>query len=52
MSTPVASRFSPLAFGKVAVFMGGRAELGAVERLVRVGALGRPSDAVWTGGGV
>jgi hypothetical protein len=32
-------------FGKVAVLMGGRAELGDAERLGRVGAQGRPGDA-------
>lgn len=31
-------------FGKVAVLMGGRAVLGAVERLVRAGVRGRPGD--------
>jgi hypothetical protein len=33
-------------FGKVAVLMGGRAGLGAAERLVRAGAQGRPEDLV------
>ena len=31
-------------FGKVAVLLGGRAGLGAAERLVRAGAQGRSSD--------
>jgi hypothetical protein len=31
-------------FGKVAVLMGGRAGLGAVERLVRAGAQGRSGE--------
>lgn len=32
-------------FGKVAVLMGGRAGLGAAERLVRAGAQGRSRNA-------
>ena len=31
-------------FGKVALLLGGRAGLGAAERLVRAGARGRPCD--------
>ena len=31
-------------FGKVAVLLGGRAGLGAAERLVRAGAQGRSGD--------
>ena len=39
----------PESFGKVAVRMGGRAGLGATERLVRAGALGRPIEGAWAG---
>jgi hypothetical protein len=38
-------------FGKVVVRMGGRAGLGAVERLGRAGAQGRSRDAVVAEGG-
>ncbi len=50
MSTPHASRLSPLDFGKVAVLMGGQAGLGG-RSLGRAGAAGRSSDGVCQRGG-